>query len=208
MTTLVNLGAVLVFALVVFAVVAVALRFLIPSEPYPSARAERSRADSWRRGLADVVGLLAVLALLNLAVEVRFAYGAPFGERGDATVEVVEVGACERGPLGFGVARTCGLASFRSSAADPPPGVIEVVTGAPVAPGDLVAEYSSSGWTDFALIGSGGSRWQPVSAEERPNLVWLPTATLVAATALVAALRRRIAARLASGAVRGTRSGA
>ena len=196
MTTLINLGAILVFALLVFAVVAVALRFLIPSEPYRSAHTERSRADSWRRGLADVAGLLAVLALVNLAVEVRFAYGAPFGERGDTTVAVVEVGECERGPLGFGIARKCELASFGYPAADPSPGAIEVATGEPVTPGDLVAEYSSSGWTDFALIGSGGSRWQPVSAEERPNLVWLPTATLVAATALVAALRKRIAARL------------
>jgi hypothetical protein len=64
-----------------------------------------------------------------------------------------------------------------------------------VEPGDLVAQYSPSGWTAYAFLGSTDPRWRPVSAEERPNLDWLPTTTLIAATALVTAVRKRIAER-------------
>jgi hypothetical protein len=199
MTALVNVAGILLFAFLVFAAVTVGLRFLIPSEPYRAERGGRPRTA--RRMLSGLINTLAVVALMLLAIEVRFAYGAPFGDRGAPVVEVVEVGECERAALGFGVARSCELAAFRYAAfeQDPAPwdGPIEVVTGEPVRPGDQVACYSSYGWTAFAFLGSGGSHWQPVAAEGRPNLVWLPTATLVVATALSAGLQRRFTTRAA-----------
>lgn len=192
METLINIAAILVFAFVIFAAVAVGLRFLIPMEPYRPAGAERSKASQVRHMLADVVGTLAVLAMVFLAVEIRFAYGAPSGERGPVTVEVVEVGECHRATLGFGVSRTCELQAYSYQSPDALSGPIEVVSGDPVEAGDRVAHYSSSGWTELVLLGSGGSNWQPVAAEDRPNLVWLPTATLTAASLLTIAVRRRI----------------
>lgn len=206
MTSLLNLAAILVFALLVFVIVKVALRFLIPSEPYQPATAkrpregtasDRSRAGSTRHTLIEIAGLAVVLAAVALAVEVRSAYGAPLGERGQPTVEVVDVGECERTPLGFGISRSCHLTSFRAPEQDSAQwvGSIEVVTGEPVKPGDLVARYSPSRWTAYVFLGSTDPRWRPVSAEERPNLDWLPTATLIAATTLVAALRKRITER-------------
>lgn len=191
MNALVNIAAILVFAFLVFAAVAVALRFLIPAEPYRPERPERSR--SRRRVLADLVGTLAVLALVFLAVEVRFAHGAPFGDRGVPVVEVVEVGKCERPALGFGISRSCEVTAYRYIDSDREPWspTIDVVTGNLLRPGDQVATYSASGWITFVFLGSNGSHWQPVSAEDRPNLVWLPTATLIAATALLGALRKR-----------------
>ncbi|MDA1358703.1 hypothetical protein O1R50_03660 [Glycomyces luteolus] len=194
MTSLINIAAILVFAFLVVAIVMVALRFLIPSEPYRSKGAERSAVITARNVALDVVCLLAVLALVGLSIEIRLAYGAPFGSRDPQTVEVIEVGDCERAPLGFGIARACELSAYRYVDADensaPWPQSIEVVSGDPVRPGDLVARYSSAGWKDFLLLGSGGSRWQPVSAVNRPSMVWLPSATLIAATMLTAALRR------------------
>jgi hypothetical protein len=65
--------------------------------------------------------------------------------------------------------------------------------GGAALPGDRVARYSSSGWIDLVFLGSRESRWQAVSAEDHPNLVWLPTATLIAVTALLIALQRRVA---------------
>jgi hypothetical protein len=166
--------------------VAVALRLLIPSEPYKPATTERSRAGSARRALIEIAGYAVVLASVALAIEIRSAYGSPFGERSLPTVEVVDVGECERAPLGFGISRSCELTSFRSSDPEHHPtqrmDSIEVVTAEPVEPGDLVAQYSASAWTAYAFLGSTDSRWRPVSAEERPNLDWLPTATLIAAT--------------------------
>jgi hypothetical protein len=201
MSSLVNIAAILVFAFLVFGGVMVALRFLIPAEPYRPERPNRSRTR--RRMLVDLVGVLAVIALMQLAVEVRLAYGAPFGERAYPVVEVVGVGDCERGPLGFGVVRSCEVTEYQYTAWEQGPApwseAIEVATGEAVEPGDRIAHYSSSGWTDFALLGSGGSRWQPVSAEDRPNLVWLPTATLIAATALSAALLKRYPRRVSGG---------
>jgi hypothetical protein len=196
MTALINVSAVLLFAFLLFVIVAVALRLLIPSEPYKPATTERSRAGSARRALIEIAGYAVVLASVALAIEIRSAYGSPFGERSLPTVEVVDVGECERAPLGFGISRSCELTSFRSSDPEHHPtqrmDSIEVVTAEPVEPGDLVAQYSASAWTAYAFLGSTDSRWRPVSAEERPNLDWLPTATLIAATILVAALRKRI----------------
>ncbi|GAA2171082.1 MULTISPECIES: hypothetical protein [Glycomyces] len=199
MTSLVNIAAILVFALLVFAVVGVSLRLLIPSEPHRPATTERSRAGSVRRALTNIAGFIAFAAAMGLAFEVRAAYGSPFGERGLPTVEVVEVGDCERAPLGFGIARTCDLTSFRATDSEDldPSWVesIEVATGAPVEPGDLVAPYSPSRWTAYVFLGSTDARWRPVSAEGRPNLDWLPTVTLFGATVLFSAfMKRRVAA--------------
>lgn len=198
MTSLVNIAAILVFALLVVVVVGVSLRFLVPSEPHRPATTERSRASSARRALLNIAGFIVLAAIMGLAFEVRAAYGSPFGERGLSTVEVVEVGDCERAPLGFGIARTCDLTSFRATDSEDLDtswvASIEVVTGAPVEPGDLVAPYSPSRWTAYVFLDSTDARWRPVSAEDRPNLDWLPTATLFGATVLISVLMKRRAA--------------
>jgi hypothetical protein len=200
MTSFINIAAILVFACLVFAVVAVALRFLIPSEPHRAARPERVGPGAVRRALTDIIGVLAILVVVHLALELRFAYGAPSGERDPISVEVIEVGACERGPIGFGIARTCKLTSYRYTAERGPApwdGWIEVVVGDPLRPGDQVGYYApanDAGWVRFALLGSADPHWRPVSAEDRPNLAWLPTATLIAAMILFSAFRKRRAA--------------
>jgi hypothetical protein len=197
MTALVNLGAVLVFALLVFAAVGAAFRFVLPAEPHQGREAEPRRVR-WRRMAADIVGVVALLALLDAALEVRAAFGSPLGDRDGFTVEVVEVGECERAPLGFGIARRCALTAYRS---DSPPGAgsIEVVTGGPLRPGELVARYASSGWTAWLFLGSSEPRWFPVSAEDRPNLDWVPVAVLVGASVGIGALRRMAVGRARNG---------
>lgn len=194
MTSLLNIAAVLAFAAVVAAIVAVGLRLFIPSEPQGPTAEAMPKGRRRLRGLLAAAGVVAAVALANLAFEVRFAYGSPHGERGEATVEVVEVGECG-GPrmLHFGLARSCELRSYRTGGAGADDyGSIDVVSGRPLRPGDEVAAYTASGWGSSVLFGADGTRWHPVDDEDRPDLVWLPTAALAAAAVGWLALDRAV----------------
>ncbi|MEV3938985.1 hypothetical protein AB0K52_23805 [Glycomyces sp. NPDC049804] len=194
MTSLVNIAGVLAFAAVVAAMVAVGLRLFIPAEPQGPSTARLPKGRRRVRRLLAAAGVLAAVALMSLAFEVRFAYGAPHGQRGDETVEVVRIGECG-GPsvLRFGLARTCELRSYRVEGVGADDyGSIDVISGGALRPGDRVAAYTASGWGSSVLFGADGTRWHPVEAEGRPDLAWLPTAVLVATAVGWQALDRAV----------------
>lgn len=197
MTALINITAILVFAAVVAGAVYVGLRLFFRAQPSDPP------VDQRRRPLLGLLGgiALAFLVILSTGVATAFqtSYGAPVGHPAGEVLEVVEVGECRRPVLGFGVVRSCEVTDYRSDVPEPNSRdrdeTIKVVGGDPVAAGDRVARYWADGWERWLQLFAPGGQWRSIADEERPNLVWLPTAALLATglavNAAADALRRR-----------------
>jgi hypothetical protein len=192
MESLTNIVALLVCAAALSAVVLIMLRLAIPKEPHAPER------PCLRKRIAAFGLPAAIIVVELLASAVVTAYGAPVGDSSNVVVEVLEAGDCRRPLSGFGLVQSCKPRGHSSTV--PSELYLErgesltVLGGDAVGPGDRIAEYTAVGWDRWPMPMAESSQWRSVADENRPNLLWLPAAALVATTlalgALTKALRR------------------
>jgi hypothetical protein len=192
MESLTNIIGLLVCAAALTAVVLIGLRLAIPKDP----RAPDPERPRLRNRIAAFGISAAFIVVELLASAVVTAYGAPVGDSSEVVVEVREAGDCRRPLSGFGLVQSCKAGGYSSTV--PSERYLErgesptVLGGDAVGPGDRITEYTAVGWDRWLMPMAEGSQWRSVADEDRPNLLWLPAAALVATVLALGALSKAL----------------
>ncbi|GAA1686514.1 hypothetical protein GCM10009830_37490 [Glycomyces endophyticus] len=198
MTVLYDVAAMLVLAAALALLILLVLRLIAPGAvrrrddgPKPTRAA---RIESWTFAALFILAMVAAGAA-------QVAYGAPTGERGPVTIEVLEVRECERPPAGLGLSVACDVSGWSVTAADEPRpgGPLRVSGGTAVEAGDRVAEYRLTGWQALLRLSLPESQWRSTADESKPDLRWMSALPVLLAAGYGAA-RRAVARRTAAAA--------